>query len=409
MTNHTPDVPHKQCSKCKKLLPATTEYFGQRISARPGFLAACKECLNRHTRERRAAYRLPKPEQRPGFKLCRKCKEWKPVGCFHSRVASKDGLAPRCKDCIQTRNLGRQRSKMVDGKKNCTTCGEWLPATTKYFSKAANNPTGLSSNCKNCFRRLYAPPKPKKARAKKNGKATTVACTECGKAFLRLPHEIRKDGIAYCSLQCAAIGKGKRSRGENSPHYSRSEVPCSYCGAPLLRTASQIAHNKKGHFCNGECYGKWRAQNMIGEAATAWNGGKVKVPCLQCGVDVELVPSQVRDPGNFCSQKCYGEWRKDNMLGEDSPIWKGGRLPSYGGSWKKQQRRARKRDKHTCQECGATKEQMGREPDVHHILPFRLFGADRHDEANHLSNLVCLCKRCHGIAELRDYIPGQSE
>lgn len=409
MTDSTPDVPQKQCSKCKEWLPATAEYFHKSARHPGGLVSACKGCVNRQTREARAPYRLPKPEQRPGFKRCSKCNEWKPVDRFHSRTASKDGLAPRCKDCISAeRNLGRVVSRIKDGKKNCTACGEWFPATTEYFNKAANNPTGLASSCKDCFKRLYAPSKPKKARAKKNGKATTVICTECGKTFIRLPHEIRKDGINYCSLQCAAIGKGKRSRGKNSPHYSRSQVPCAYCGATLLRTASKIKHNTAGHFCNGECYGKWREQNMVGEASTRWTE-KVVTECLQCHVEMTLIQSQVRDPGNFCSRECYSGWRKENMVGDDSPLWKGGRLPSYGGSWKRQQYRARKRDDHTCQHCGATKEEMGREPDVHHILPFRLFGVERHEEANHLSNLVCLCKRCHGIAELRDYVPDQSE
>lgn len=409
MTNHTPEVPQKQCSKCKEWLPATAEYFHRNKASADGLVSACKECLNRQTREARAPYRLPKPEQRPGFKQCSKCNEWKPIQDFHKRAASKDGLAPKCKECRVKRYAPRPKSTVIDGMRNCTKCNRWLPATTKYFVKQSKHSTGLSSHCKECFKKIYDPRIPNNGVRSPRSKPVEFTCPECGKVFKRKASKAKRDRTHYCSKACAYAGYGKRHGGENSPHYSSQEAPCDYCGKTLLRTASKINGNTAGHFCDGECYGKWREQNMMGEAATRWNGGEIKVPCLQCGVDVELAPSQVRDPGNFCCRKCYDEWRTANGIAEDSPLWKGGRLPYYGPSWKRQRRKAWQRDNHTCQECGATKEDTGREPDVHHILPFRLFGVERHEEANHLSNLICLCKRCHGIAELRDYVPDQSE
>lgn len=89
------------------------------------------------------------------------------------------------------------------------------------------------------------------------------------------------------------------------------------------------------------------------------------------------------------------EWEQPS--GENSRTWEGGYADYYGPNWKEQRRKARDRDDHTCQSCGMTKEEMGREPDVHHIRPFRKF--ESHERANRLENLVCLCRECHAVWE----------
>ena len=43
--------------------------------------------------------------------------------------------------------------------------------------------------------------------------------------------------------------------------------------------------------------------------------------------------------------------------------------------------------------CGKTKEENKRNMDVHHIVPY----LDSKD--NSLDNLICLCRRCHPIAD----------
>ncbi len=75
-------------------------------------------------------------------------------------------------------------------------------------------------------------------------------------------------------------------------------------------------------------------------------------------------------------------------------------LPNdYGPDWQEQRAKTRARDGFRCSECGA-KETGNRQHDVHHRVPFRVFGyvpgLNRNDrEANRLSNLVLLCRRCH--------------
>jgi predicted restriction endonuclease len=81
--------------------------------------------------------------------------------------------------------------------------------------------------------------------------------------------------------------------------------------------------------------------------------------------------------------------------GENHPNWQGGRHREgmYKGNLKEQVEACRERDKNTCQMCGQTKEDNRRNMDVHHINPY----LDSQD--NSLDNIVCLCRKCHPIAD----------
>lgn len=80
--------------------------------------------------------------------------------------------------------------------------------------------------------------------------------------------------------------------------------------------------------------------------------------------------------------------------GENNGAWRGGDIEYYGADWKKQRRKARERDHYTCQDCGITEDEYGRELSVHHIIPFRQF--ENYQEANRLDNLITLCESpCH--------------
>ena len=68
----------------------------------------------------------------------------------------------------------------------------------------------------------------------------------------------------------------------------------------------------------------------------------------------------------------------------------------YGPDWPKLRRQVRARDGYRCQMCGAPEKE--RAHDVHHKIPFRAFGSAQ--AANHLANLMTLCRPCHRRAEL---------
>ena len=75
----------------------------------------------------------------------------------------------------------------------------------------------------------------------------------------------------------------------------------------------------------------------------------------------------------------------------------------YGPNWQAQRRRVRERDGYRCSECGAPEPQGAsgrRQHDVHHLVPFRVFGYvagvnEHYRQANRLGNLVLVCRACH--------------
>ena len=178
--------------------------------------------------------------------------------------------------------------------------------------------------------------------------------------------------------------------------YAKRQSPvsliCPTCSTTFVRPAWYVRkkqdRNPSGKlYCSHECYrmARWGTSH------------KVELPCSQCGKPVVRTRAQIDKRskyGPFCSHGCYGKWRSENLTGEDSPSWKGGYTLDYGGSnWKRQRRRARKRDSYTCQGCGVTEQEWGYKLDVHHIVPYDLF--DNPKEASRLDNLVTLCRQCH--------------
>jgi 5-methylcytosine-specific restriction endonuclease McrA len=77
---------------------------------------------------------------------------------------------------------------------------------------------------------------------------------------------------------------------------------------------------------------------------------------------------------------------RPDIVGDKNPAWNGGYEPYYGPNWKEQRRKALKRDRNTCQECGAT--ETDKEHDVHHIIPFRKFGREGSTSPSTLSKSI---------------------
>lgn len=126
-------------------------------------------------------------------------------------------------------------------------------------------------------------------------------------------------------------------------------------------------------------------------------GGRVRLSCQHCGKSFTRIPSQVRRGSTkYCSYECFMADR-NHQRGEDNPAWRGGHDTYYGPDWRPMQRAARQRDGHACVRCGATREDTGRELDVHHLRPVGDF--DEPNDANTLDNLVTLCHSCHMYVE----------
>lgn len=183
--------------------------------------------------------------------------------------------------------------------------------------------------------------------------------------------------------------------GENNGNWraAKESTECRRCGSEFQYYPS----DKDGVFCP-ECVAE--ADEFLGTHYAEVHGIEpVEFDCEQCGATRALPPSDVEDGrGRFCSHECKSAWMSENWRGEAHHAWKGGHEQWwYGDDWWQVRRAARERDGHECQRCGATREDLGREPDVHHIKPIR-----EHDDpfdAHNLDNVICLCPSCHAGVE----------
>lgn len=231
----------------------------------------------------------------------------------------------------------------------------------------------------------------------KGGKVT-VSCSYCGEPKQIFQSEASDHDDHFCDNQC----KGKwRSENMTKSHHPRwtgdsVEVNCEWCGGVKMVRPWQ-ARKDKHHFCRDECDRQWRKENVKGEKHPQWKGGNIKTKCAWCGDATEVRRGNERKTDkNFCKDKdCFGEWKSETMSGPLSPVWKGGPVP-YGVGWsEKKKERIRERQDRLCYTCGKTEESNGRRLSVHHKMKARKFPDDADLERNNDDNLVALCMTCH--------------
>lgn len=226
-------------------------------------------------------------------------------------------------------------------------------------------------------------------------KATRIntICPQCGKPFWYYKSWPRK----YCSRKCSAAVNSKANLGikELGP------MSCDVCGKEIT---GQKWRGRR--FCSRKCFAKHLSRTLKGIPRPEVRGKKphlykrVEKQCPQCG-KVFMVKQSQASRRRFCSKICHSRWLSESgtMAGDLNRNWQGGPFSYYGPNWVRQRRTARHRDNYTCQLCGVSEQQLGRELDVHHVVPFRNFGVAQYQQANRLSNLISLCNKCHLIVE----------
>lgn len=237
-----------------------------------------------------------------------------------------------------------------------------------------------------------------------------MECPTCGKGFRTLSgmrqHHAKVHGVSLPNRECKGCGsrfydpKARQkfctdcnpNSGENNGNWkgAREEAECRVCGAEFEYYPS----NKEGVYCS-DCVQS--ADGLLPENPST-PIPRLEVDCLHCGSTQRVLPSRVsyQTRGFFCDRDCYGKWLSENVVGEDHHQWEGGSL-TYGQRWWRTRRLALHRDKHRCQYCGLTAEELGQEPDVHHRTPVRSF--DNPEDAHSLDNVVTLCRSCHRNVE----------
>jgi hypothetical protein len=186
--------------------------------------------------------------------------------------------------------------------------------------------------------------------------------------------------------------------GEDNPNYrgGQTTTECELCGAEFEYYESE----KPGKFCP-DCVENesWRpVQDISGENNPRWNGGKVTVSCDECGARFDRYPNRIASEVTFCSPDCQYNWLSDAFTDEGHPNWEGGTVGPYGKGWNAVREAALERDGYECVLCGTTADEIGRNPDVHHIVPVRAFVETpvlTERDAHTLDNVVSLCPSCH--------------
>lgn len=97
---------------------------------------------------------------------------------------------------------------------------------------------------------------------------------------------------------------------------------CEQCGKEFEVIQSRMV---TARFCSRKCVGKWRSENMRGENCPAWKGGNAIKICKQCGEEYETQSSQ-KNRSRFCSRGCRDKWQSENWCGKNNPAWGGGKI-----------------------------------------------------------------------------------
>lgn len=234
-----------------------------------------------------------------------------------------------------------------------------------------------------------------------------TSCTVCEQRFVAQRRRVEMGYKKTCSRACryAAVARALAEP---------IRVRCATCGADVTKTPTAAKRPKHGaFFCSRACHYAGRAlghtkrvvtkpysytpegKSAMMMASCRPKGKRVLhiLACAHCGGTFDdPTDGKVRKSGKaFCSLLCCNAHRR----GKNNPAWKGGHPTYYGPRWRPAQRAARARDGRTCRRCGTV--QARRALDVHHIQPVRTF--PKPDDAHDLSNLVCLCPRCHHTVE----------
>ena len=225
-------------------------------------------------------------------------------------------------------------------------------------------------------------------------------CARCGTEF-HSEHEKK-----YCSTPCRETAVS--FEGENNPNYAGGKQPaeCEICGTEFEYYPS----DKTGLYCR-TCVNEenWRYRpDITGPDHPRWSGGQQELECDRCGATVVRDQNNINSDVVFCSDECQYAWLSKTFTGEGHPNWDGGGEANYGPGWHRARRRALERDEYTCVRCGASRDELGRNPDVHHLLPVRAFvetPATSEADAHYVENLVSLCPACHRQVEFADVDP----
>lgn len=218
--------------------------------------------------------------------------------------------------------------------------------------------------------------------AKSQQKRIIKACQGCGKEFKE-----SYVGQKFCSRECGFKHRKRRERTKTK------QCICVWCGKQF----ETFYCRKDRKFCSHQCMSEYGASVTPG--APRKEGFRIIQNCKICGKPYETNRIQILLRGSSCcSKECVAELNSRRMRKDGNPNYRGGTILYRGANWGRQSRKALKRDGYRCQICGKRVNRHKHDYGIHHIRPFREYEGD-YENANHLSNLITLCRSCHARVE----------
>lgn len=191
----------KICSKCKRELPANSDYFFKRKENKDGLQGVCKECKSGHSFTDKIKYKTEE-----GFRICLKCDIKYELNSdnFYASNLNKDGFRTTCKVCDnQTNKLYKENNK----NKTKEQWRLWYEENKEYKNEYDRNYRVENSVRISDYNKKYQ----KKYRQSKRGKAVRSKHYHIRQAKIKnLEYSFTEEDWLNCkqyfSFECAYCG-----------------------------------------------------------------------------------------------------------------------------------------------------------------------------------------------------------
>lgn len=139
----------KVCNKCG--LEKHTSSFYKQSSKRDGLNPRCRDCLKEYKKQ----LALQNKNSNIKEKKCSKCGIIKPLDSFHAQAIGKGGKSAQCKDCTRAYDASRALKNVECNVKEltCSSCLEIK--SVENFHRNIHHKYGRDNMCKGCRNKLY--------------------------------------------------------------------------------------------------------------------------------------------------------------------------------------------------------------------------------------------------------------
>lgn len=125
-------------------------------------------------------------------------------------------------------------------------------------------------------------------------------------------------------MKTASLHKQNNGPGNSNWRGGKIKIYCAWCGKEKEIYPS-IAKLYERTFCIGTtCRSNWLSENLNGKNNPR-HKDKVEVDCSTCGKLKEIHQSRFDMYSDFfCNNNCRGKWRSENLKGNNNPNYNGG-------------------------------------------------------------------------------------